>query len=78
MFDYLPGLGWDPVWEQDLELHQQVAPLRGGPGQWQALPPQAPHRARLYDVNAGQRHHAVVQRWHVDRASAESLEERRK
>lgn len=74
MLDDLSGLWWDPVGEQHLELHHEVAPLGRALGQGQALAPQPPDSTRFDDVAARQRHHAVVKCWDVYCAAAESLE----
>lgn len=76
MLDDLAGLWWDPVGEEHLELHHQVAPLGRALGQGQALAPEPPEGAGFDNVAARQRHHPVVKRGDVDCAAAESLESR--
>ena len=78
MLDDLAGLRWDPVGEEHLELHHQVAALGRALGHGQPLAPQPPHRPWLDDVAARQRHHPVVKCRDVDCASAERLEETKK
>lgn len=73
MLDDLARLWRDPVGEEHLELHHQVASLGRALGQRQALAPQPPDGAGLDDVAARQGHHAVVKRRDVDRAAAERL-----
>ena len=53
VLDDLAGLRWDPVGEEHLELHHQVAPLRRALGQGQALAPQPPHGTWFDNVAAG-------------------------
>lgn len=76
MLDDLAGLRRDPVGEEHLELHHQVAPLRRALGHGQAFAPQPPNGPRLDDVAARQGHHAVVKSRDVDGAAAESLQKR--
>lgn len=52
VFDDLFGLGRDPVREDHLELHHQVATCGGGLGVGQPLAPQPPDGAGLDDVTA--------------------------
>lgn len=42
VLDDLAGLRWDPVGEEHLELHHQVAPLGRALGQGQSFAPQPP------------------------------------
>lgn len=74
VLDDLPGLRWDPIREEHLELHHQVASLRRALGEGQTLAPQPPDGAGFDHVAARQRHHPAVQRWDVDCAAAESLQ----
>lgn len=74
VLDDLPGLWWDPVGEQHLELHHEVAPLGRALGQGQPLTAQPPDSTWFDDVAARQRHHAVVKCRDVYCAAAESLE----
>lgn len=74
MLDDLAGLRRDPVGEEHLELHHQVASLGRALGQGQTLAPQPPHGARFDDVAARQRHHPVVECGDVNGAATESLE----
>lgn len=73
VLDDLAGLWRDPVRESHLEFHHQVAALGRALGMGQAFAPQPPHRARLDDIAARQRHHPVVERGDVDCAATESL-----
>lgn len=75
VLDDLARLRRDPVGEEHLELHHQVAPLRRALRHGQAFAPQPPDGSRLDDVAARQGHHAVVKRRDVDGAAAESLQE---
>lgn len=76
MLDDLARLRRDPVGEDHLELHHQVASLGRALGQRQALAPQPPDGAGLDDVAARQGHHPVVERRDVNCAAAERLEAR--
>jgi len=77
VLDDLARLRRDPVGEEHLELHHQVAPLRRALGQGQTLAPEPPDGPWLDDVGARQRHHPVVESRDVNRAATKSLEERR-
>lgn len=77
MLDDLAGLRRDPVGEEHLELHHQVAALRRALWHGQAFAPQPPDGTWLDDVAARQGHHAVVKRRDVDGAAAESLQKRK-
>lgn len=73
VLDDLAGLWRDPVGEEHLELHHQVASLARALGHGQALAPQPPDSTWLDDVAARQRHHPVVKCWDVNCEAAESL-----
>lgn len=73
VLDDLTGLWWDPVGEEHLELHHQVASLGRALGHRKTFAPQPPHSAGLDHVAAGQRHHSVVKSWDVNGAATESL-----
>lgn len=77
MLDDLAGLWWDPVGEEHLELHHQVAALGRALGQGQTLAPQPADSTGFDHVAARQRHHPVVKCWDVNCAATESLEGKR-
>lgn len=52
MLDDLAGLRRDPVGEEHLELHHQVAPLGWALGQGQTFAPQPPDSTRFDNVAA--------------------------
>ena len=74
VLDDLAGLWRDPVGEEHLELHHQVAALGRALGHGEALAPQPPDSTGFDDVAARQRHHPLVERGDVDCAAAESLD----
>lgn len=74
VLDDLAGLWWDPVREEHLELHHQVASLGWALGQGQAFAPQSPDSTWFDNVAAWERHHPVVKCWNVNCAATESLE----
>lgn len=78
MFDDLPGLRWDSVGENHLELHHQVASLGGAFGHRKPLASEPPHSSRFDHIAAGERHHPAVQSRDVYRAAAESLRRKRR
>lgn len=53
VLDYFSGLGWDPVGEEHLELHHQVAALGRALGQRQTLAPEPPESTGFDNVAAG-------------------------
>lgn len=77
MLDYLTGLGWDPIGEEHLELHHQVAALGGALGVGQTLTLQPADSTRFDDITAWQQHHSVVEGGDINCASTQSLEKRR-
>lgn len=78
MLDDLAGLWRDPVREEHLELHHQVAPLGWALWQGQTFAPQSADGSWLDDVAARQRHHPVVKCWDVNSAAAEGLEAKKR
>lgn len=74
VLDDLAGLWRDPVGEEHLELHHQVASLGRALGQGQAFTPQSSDSTWFDDIAAWQWHHPVVKCWNVNCAAAESLE----
>lgn len=74
MLDDLARLRWDPVREEHLELHHQVASIGRALGQGQAFAPQPPDGAGFDDITAWQRHHPIVQCGNVNCAATESLD----
>lgn len=78
VLDDLAGLWRDPVREEHLELHHQVAALARALWQGQTFAPQSADGSRLDDVAARQRHHPVVKCWDVNSAAAEGLEAKKK
>lgn len=77
VLDDFTGLGWDPVREEHLELHHQVASLGWALGQGQTFAPQPPDSTRFNNITAWQRHHSVVKCGDINCAATESLETKR-
>lgn len=73
----LSSLWCQSIREADLELHNEVSPLRGDLGKGKALPSESLHCARLDDIIAGQRNHSAINGGNVHGAAAQRLRKMR-